>query len=133
MYCPDAAIAASDAAYELTYSFQGQPLASDEFRHGHFTFQVYFRPEELPEDVRAALGDLTLNRADKAARFKVDTRRETIERVGIDESQSRFCDGSYQDGSWTPADPKCRDEIRCKTVVVPSDYLTVEVEPVPAR
>jgi hypothetical protein len=33
---------------EVMYSFKGQPLASDEYGNRYFTFQVYFRPEELP-------------------------------------------------------------------------------------
>ena len=52
MYCPYTQTSESVTAYELTYSYIGQPLTSDGYADRNFTFQVYFRPDELPPQVR---------------------------------------------------------------------------------
>src|SRR5579871_2719023 len=43
------------SVYEVTFSYMGQPLVSDEHGDRHFTFKVYFRPEELTPELRDAL------------------------------------------------------------------------------
>jgi len=73
--CPQAG--SSTAAYEITYSFKGEPMASDEYGNRHFTFQVYFRPDELPSAMRKALsGSSKQKRSDVAASFSVSTDDE---------------------------------------------------------
>ena len=122
-----------DPSFELTYSYDGQPLASDEHADRHFTFQVYFRSDELTPEVRNALSTGKMNRAEKAAYFKVTARQEPAKRNVIDRAQSKFCDGRYVDGSWIHTDPSCLDDVVYQTVTVPSDYITILVEPVPGR
>jgi hypothetical protein len=128
--CPSARSEGLVKAYEATYSFSGRPLASDEQAGRYFTFNVRFRPDELPADVERAVASGKLNRADLAAYFLVTTYRQPVNQVAVDLRQSRFCDRSVRDGSWTPADPGCRDDIHYETVSAPSGYLTVKVEPV---
>ncbi len=45
LYCPQIQYQSPAPAYEVTYSYKDQPMASDEYGNGNFTFQVYFRPE----------------------------------------------------------------------------------------
>ena len=59
--------------YEVTYSYEGQPLASDDRGDRHFTFKVYFSPDDLTAEVREALASRRAKRADNAARFHVST------------------------------------------------------------
>jgi len=132
-YCQRMQTESPTAAYEITYSFRGQPLASDEYGNTHFTFHVYFRPEDLAPEVRNALSTRKLGRAETAGYFTVTTSRETIQRVVIDETRSNFCDAILRDGSWTLADPDCLDRISYKTITTPSDYISVRVDPVSPR
>ena len=76
MFCPSASTAQRvTAAYEVTYSFTGQPMTSDELASRHFTLKVYFHPDELAPEVRQAVAG-RLNRADTAAYFAVNAYRE---------------------------------------------------------
>jgi hypothetical protein len=120
-------------AYEVTYSFVSQPLASDEYGNRNFTFQVYFRPDELAPEMRQALSAKKRNRADTVAYFTVNMYREPVRRIAIDEARSHFCDGSFQDGAWNHDNASCTDEISLKAIAVPSDFVTVRVDPVSAR
>jgi hypothetical protein len=133
MYCPHVQEESPALAYKVTYSFTGQPLASDEYGNRNFTFQVYFRPEELPQALRTSLSVGKVQRAELATYFSVTTSRLPIRAVVIDEANSSFCDGNYMDGNWIHNDPKCQDRVTFKTVTVPSDYITVQVEPVSPR
>jgi hypothetical protein len=133
MYCPYVQDESPALAYEVTYSFTGQPLASDEYGNRNFTFQVYFRPEELPQALRSVLSAGKVQRAELATYFSVTTSRLPIRAVVIDEARSSFCDGNYLDGNWIHNDPKCQDKVTLKTVTVPSDYITIQVEPVSPR
>jgi hypothetical protein len=72
MYCPAIKTGSPATAYEITYSYIGQPLASDEFGGRNFAFQVYFRPDELAPRLRQALTKKK-NRADLAEYFDVST------------------------------------------------------------
>ena len=85
------------AAYEVTYSYTGQPLASDEYGNRNFTLHVYFRPDELSSQVRKALTERKGDRGDLAGYFTVNVRRESAQRTAIDEARSHFCAGT----SWT--------------------------------
>jgi len=117
------------AAYEATYSFIGQPLASDEYANQYFTFAVYFRPDELPADAQKALASHKMSREDAAGYFTVSTGRELVSRVAIDNSQSHFCEGNYVDGAWTRSNQRCQDKIAYGTLTEPSGYVTVKVDP----
>jgi hypothetical protein len=127
-YCPYMQTGSPATAYEVTYSYVGKPLASDEYGGRNFTFQVYFRPDELAPEVRQALTEKKLNRADFAGYFKVDTFREPATRMVIDEAKSHFCDGNFVDGAWTHTDAGCNDEIQLKAAARLSDYITVRVD-----
>lgn len=133
MYCPYTQTGSPTAAYQVTYSYIGPPLASDESATRNFTFDVYFRVDELPPAAKAALTGRTRDRADLAGYFTVETLRKPVQQVVIDEARSRFCAGSYVDGAWTHSDANCKDEIVTKSVALLDDYLTVRVEPVPAQ
>jgi hypothetical protein len=126
--CPQAQTGAAVPAYEVTFSLQGQPLASDERADRNFTFRVYFRPEELGADVQKALAGKKLNRSDAAGYFTVSTYRENARRVAVDNKQSRFCGGNYVDGQWSKTEAGCQDDVRYASVIAPSDYITVRVE-----
>jgi hypothetical protein len=133
MFCPYTEDAAPSPAYEVTYSFKGEPLASDEYGNRYFTFQVYFRPEELSPGLRRTLSLGRVRRAELATYFNVTTSRAPIRAAVIDEPQSSFCDGNYVDGNWIQKDPNCKDKVSFKTVTRPSDYITVQVDPVSPR
>jgi hypothetical protein len=133
MYCSQVHEGSPTLAYEVTYSFTGQPLASDEYGNRHFTFQVHFRPEELPRALRTAISAGKVKGAEIATYFNVATSRTPIRATVIDEPNSSFCDGNYMDGNWIQKDPKCQDKVSFKTVTIPSDYITVRVEPASPR
>jgi hypothetical protein len=129
MYCPYTETATT-MAYAVTYSYIGEPMGSDETGNRHFAFQVYYRPDELSPEMRKALSAGKLSRADKAAYFAVNTDRESVRQTVIDEEQSQFCRGNYVDGAWVQNDADCQDAVTYKAAAVPSDYVTVRVEPV---
>jgi hypothetical protein len=131
-YCPSRQDDSPAPAYKVTYSYQGQPLTPDEYGNRYFTFQVYFRPEELPPAFRRAVST-GMKRTELATYFDVATSRQTIRTAVIDETHSRFCDGNYMDGFWIQNNPNCRDEIRSKLETVPSEYITVQVNPASSR
>lgn len=130
MECPRMRAGSPTVAYEITYSYRGQELASDEFGLGYFLFQVYLRPNELVSTIRSALANRKLSRAEKASYFKITTSREQAKRVVIDEGQSAFCDKMLTDGVWTSIDPNCLERINYKVITTPSDYIAVRVDPV---
>jgi hypothetical protein len=133
MYCPRMQTESLTTAYEITYSFRGQPLASDEYGNTHFTFHVYFRLGELAPEVRNALSTRKPGRADMAGYFTVTTSREPVQRVVIDETRSDLCDTILRDGSWTHTDLDCQNGIHYKTITTASDYIRVKVDPVMPR
>jgi hypothetical protein len=130
MYYPRMQTESPTTAYEITYSFRGQLLASDEYGARYSVFHVYFRPNELAPEVRKALSARKLGRTETADYFTVKTSREAVQRVVIDETRSSFCDAIVRDGLWTQTDPDCLDRINYKTITTPSDYITVRVDPV---
>jgi hypothetical protein len=129
MFCPYTEDASPAPAYEVTYSFKGEPLASDEYGNRYFTFQVYFRPEELSPGLRRTLSIGKVRRAELSTYFDVTTSRIPVRAAVIDEANSSFCDGNYVDGNWIQKDPNCKDRVSFKTVTRPSDYITVQVDP----
>src|SRR5258708_9239618 len=130
MYCLYTEDETPAPAYEVAYSFKGQPLASDEYGNRYFTFQVYFRPEELPPGLRRALSIGKMKRSELATYFNVATSRPAVRAAVIDEANSSFCDGNYMDGNWIQKNPNCKDKGSFKTVTRPSDYITVHADPV---
>ena len=129
MYCSSARTGTPATAYELTFSVVGPPLASDEYGNRNFTFTVYFRPDELTPDLRQAISNGKRSRSDVAGSFKVSTSREPVRKIVVDEAESRFCAGNFLAGSWTTNDANCKDQVHYKTPAVPSDYITVRINP----
>jgi len=117
-------------AYEITYTYRGQALASDEYGFGRSLFQVYFRPDELVSTLRSALANRKLSREEKASYFKVSTSRKQVQQLVIDEGNSALCDTVLLDGVWISADPNCRERIKYKVVTTPSDYVAVRIDPI---
>lgn len=130
MFCPSEEVQAA-VAYEATYSYTGQPMASDEIASRRFTFRVYFRYNELAPAVLHTASVGKPARAEMAEYFTVNTYREPVQRIVIDSARSSFCAGAFQDGVWTPSDRSCRDDIRYTAAATPSDYITVKVDALP--
>ncbi|HWY49467.1 MAG TPA: hypothetical protein VNX70_18915 [Bryobacteraceae bacterium] len=127
MYCPYTHYQSPAPAYEVTYSFTGQPLASDEYNNRYFTFWVYFRPEEMDPTVRTALSAGKMRRTELASYFKVTTSRQPFRGSIIDMANSDFCQTNHP---WLHHDPKCQDKIIYKTVTMLPDSITVQVNAV---
>ena len=99
MYCRYTQPEALSVAYRVTYSYQGQPMASDEYGSTDFTFSVYFRPEELSPDIRETLGKHKISKTNAAAYFDLNIYRAPVRNVVIDKAMSTFCAGNFVDGS----------------------------------
>jgi len=133
MYCQRTTDESSEPAYRVTYSYRGQPMASDEYNNPYFTFSVYFRPTEISLKLRDMLSSEKISRAPVAEFFEITTSMDSIQQVVIDEANSTFCDGNYIDGTWIHTNPKCEDRIAYKKVASPSPYITVRVDPASSR
>jgi hypothetical protein len=133
MYCPRTTDESSEPAYRVTYSYRGQPMASDEYNNPYFTFSVYFRPTEISLKLRNVLSSEKIKRATVAELFEITTSTDSIQQVVIDDVNSAFCDGNYVDGNWIHTNPKCEDRIAYKKVASPSPYITVRVDPASSR
>jgi hypothetical protein len=131
MFCPSAGAVVSAVTYEVTYSYTGRPMASDESANRHFAFRVYFGYNELPPEVLQAASARKPDRTDTAEYFAVNTTREPMRRIVIDSARSSFCAGDYADGIWTHHDESCHDDIRYTAMTTPSDYIAVRVDAVP--
>lgn len=131
MYCSSARTGTPATAYELTFSVVGPPLASDEYGNRNFTFEVYFRPDELAPDVRQAISNGKRSRSDVAGSFKVSTSWEPMRKIVVDEAKSHFCAGNLLDGSWTTSDANCKEQVHYKALDARSDYITVRIDPSP--
>lgn len=118
-------------AYEVTFSYEGQPMASEEQRGSvrYFTMHVYFRPDQLDQSVRRAASAPHQNRDEIAGYFALSITPVQTQTTVIDQSRSRFCDRQLVSGKWVQIDPVCRQRIVYKSVGVPSDYLMVRVDP----
>ena len=119
-----------EAVYEVTYSYRGQPMGSDEYGGTAFTLQVYFQRDELPPVLRQSLAaGRKWNRADTAAWFHVSTWRDTAPARVVDESRSRLCAYSYgYDGEWAQRDPDCTSVVRLHTIAAPTGYIAVRID-----
>jgi hypothetical protein len=133
MYCPFIQDESPATAYEVTYSFTGEPLASDEYGGHTFTFQVYFQPEELPSTLQNAISGHKVTRAELATYFNVSTSQPLVHGSEIDDANSSFCAGHFVDVDWVQNDPHCQDKVSFKSVTIPSANITVQVEPISPR
>ncbi|MCU1275475.1 MAG: hypothetical protein JWO48_2906 [Bryobacterales bacterium] len=133
MHCPYTQPEVRSTAYQVTYSYRGQPMASDEYGNTYFTFSVYFRPDELSPAVRETLAEHTITKGDAAAYFDLSTYRAPVRQVVIDEAASTFCDGKFIDGSWTQTNSKCENKVKYTTITTPSEYVTVRIDPALSR
>jgi hypothetical protein len=120
-------------AYRVTYSYRGQPLASDEYGNTYFTFSVYFRPDEIGPRLSEMVALGTVIRADLEEFFQLSTSRESVQQTVIDPANSAFCDGNYVDGNWIRTNPKCGDRVVYDTVAAASAYISVRVDPAYSR
>ena len=133
MYCQRTADEVYVPAYRVTYSYRGQPMASDEYGNTYFTFRVYFRPDEIGPELRLALSSGKIGRTAAAEFFALTTSRGSIQEVLVDEANSSFCDGNYVDGNWVHTNAKCEDGIAYIDVASASPYITVNVNPATSR
>ena len=132
MYCGAGKPKESVRAYELTYSYTGQPLASDEYGNKQSMFRIYFPVDELSPADQALLNQKH-GRSEVAESFQVTATRELQPRVVIDATNSALCSGTYVDGTWARTNDKCHEDVRLKTATVASDYVTVRVERVQTK
>jgi hypothetical protein len=130
MFCPQVTNEAQVSAYRVSYSYQGQPMASDEYASTSFTFSVYFRPGELNPGLLRALSSGSVSRSTAAEYFQLTTSRGSVPQTVIDRTKSKFCRGTYIDANWIHTDPKCEDVVAYKVIAIPSPYITVKVVPV---
>jgi hypothetical protein len=128
MRCPSEELEAPAPAYEVTYSYHGQPLASDEDGDRYFRFSVYLREDELSPAVRKMLSEKKPVRAAAKDYFSLNTSRETVAGAVIDEAASTFCEGNFVDGSWARTDRRCVDKINTKASIASSAYITVRID-----
>ena len=127
MFCAPSVARTREQVYQVTYSYEGLPLVSDEYGNTHSTFSVYFRPEELTVAERRLIAVGKHGRTDTASMFEWTTSREVEARVVVENAKSTMCTRTYVDGTWTQKDPECQDEVMIKTISVPSDYVAVRV------
>jgi hypothetical protein len=129
MFCQRTKDESPVPAYRVTYSYRSQPMASDEYGNPHFTFNVYFRPDEISPRLRERVASGKIGRAELAEFFDITTSREPVQETVIDETRSSLCDGNYVDGNWIHTNPKCEDNIAYRRVAMPSSYIRVKVDP----
>ncbi len=130
IFCPSVQDEYLVPAYQVTYSYRAPAMGSDESGNTRFTFSVNMRPEDLDPAVLQTVSTGKINRVAAAEDFKITTSRGFDQRVVIDDQKSTFCDGRYTDGGWVHLYVRCEDTVAYKTVAVPSDYITVKVDPV---
>ena len=128
MYCPEASNESYVPAYQVTYSYRGQPIASDEYGNTYFTFSVYFRADELSPGLHRVLSAGKMSRSVASEFFPLTISRDWIPQVVVDQENSIFCDGYYLDGNRTRASPNCLESTAYKIVMSASPYVTVKVD-----
>jgi len=129
MYCPRVTDESPVSAYQVSYSFQGQPMVSDEYGRTDFSFSVYFRPSEISPDLLRALSSRRIHPTAAAEFLRFTMSRNTIRQVVIDRANSTFCEGYYADGTWSHTNPRCQDSITYTTTTSLAPYITVRVDP----
>ena len=131
MYCPLTTDESAVPAYKVTYTFTAPPIPSDEYGGRSFTFDVYFRPDELSPSLRKALTSSRVRRTDLSEYFKISAYRESVEQIVVDPGNSTVCDGNYVDGDWVKTNRKCHGAIAYKRVASASPYIAVRIDPAP--
>jgi hypothetical protein len=129
MFCPRFQAEATVAAYEVTYSYTGAPLGSDDHGGRRFTLQVYFRPSELPASLLRSLAARKSPHERASSYFVLSAVRESEIRYVSNEARSVHCEGTYVDGNWQQTDSECDEILRTDPVSAPSGYITVKVTP----
>jgi hypothetical protein len=130
MRCPYTEFQAPSPAYAVTYSYHGQPLASDEYGSSYFTFSVYLREDELSPAMRKKLSEHKSIKAAAEDFFALTTSRDTVQSAIVDEAASTFCQGNFVDGAWMRTDRNCVDKVSTTTMTAPAKYITVRVDSV---
>ena len=133
MYCQRTIDESPVPAYRVTYSYRGQPMTSDEYGSTYFTFNVFFRPDEVSPRLRETLALGKIRRAALEEFFQLTTSRERVHQTVIDSANSALCDGNYVDGNWTRTNPKCEDRIVYQKVAAGSPYISARVDPSSSR
>ena len=133
MYCSRTTAEANAPAFQVSYSYKGQPMASDEHGSIDFTFSVFLRPDELSQEVRDALSSGKIRRTTAAELFRFKTGRDSVRQIVIDQANSALCDGNYVDGNWIHTNPQCEDQVSYTAVTSASAYITVKVDPASTR
>jgi len=108
------------AAFEVIYSYTGEPLASDEYANRTFTFGVYFRPEDLSEELQNALSGRRLSRSQAAQYFVVSIQRNSPTGAPLDPLPSHPCETRG-----------CKDSATYAGVSTTADEITAVIEPRP--
>lgn len=130
-YCPWTTDESPVPAFRVTYSYRGPSTASDEIgRNTNFTFEVYFRPEEISPRILRAFSSGKASRSAAAEFFQVTLGRDSMLQPILDKANSTLCDGDYVDGNWMHTNPRCEDTLTYKEVASASPYITVNVDPV---
>ena len=127
--CTRTTYASRVPAVQVTYSFRAP---SDESGNAWFTFNVYFREDEIDPRLRRALSTGKISRRAAAELFEITMDKGSIAELVLDEANSILCEGYYVDGSWVHANPKCEDSVTYKKVASPSPYITVRVDSAPS-
>ena len=99
MYCPLAA-GGIHARLSGHLFIRGSAAGIDEYGDRHFTFSVYFRPEELGPAEQEVLLRRKGGRAEAAELFELTTSREPEARRVIDEGNSHSAKDPTRDGLW---------------------------------
>jgi hypothetical protein len=133
LYCPQTTSESPVPAYRVSYSYKGQPMASDEYGGRSFTFSVYFRPGELNPGLLQALLSGRTSRSTATEFFQLTSSRGSERQTVIDRAHSRFCAGNYIDGNWIHTNAKCEDIVAYKVIASPSPYIVVKVNPASPR
>jgi hypothetical protein len=128
MYCPRSEHITPEIAYEITYSYEGRPLTSDEFATQRFTFSVFFRRDDLPAALRERIAARSVKPANLGGFFRVSASHELTSRLVIDDANSKHCELRVDKSGWVLVDRDCVDTLAYKTVSLPSDYITVRVD-----
>jgi len=130
-YCPWITEESPVPAFRVTYSYKAPSPFSDEIGSStYFTFDVYFRPDEISPGILRALSASKISRSAAAEFFQLTTTTDSIQQVVLDQANSTLCDGGYVDGNWIHTNPRCEDSIAYKEVASASPYIMVNVYPV---
>jgi hypothetical protein len=128
LYCPAITHDSPVQAIQVVYSFQDQPMASDEYGGTYNTFSVYFRLEEVSSELRHALSSGKVARTAASENLRVTTSRDSVSGSTIDKANSTFCPGNYVDGNWIHMNPICQERLAYRVVPGYSPYITVRID-----